>query len=145
MLLSVASATSVNERICAIDVDIRGRRFRFIAVYMPHGGCDDEEVEGTYAQLDQLLSRAGRTNRTNILVGDWKAVIGQRQTGDDEVVVGAHGIGIRNSRGELLAAWASKHRLLIANTVMENSFEDTWTYESGGTKRQLDYCLIQTN
>ena len=67
---SFSAFHAVSERVCAIDVGIGGRCLRFIAVYMPHGGYDDADVEGAYLQLDGLLCTVGRLKRTCILVGD---------------------------------------------------------------------------
>ena len=125
-----------------MDVDVLGQRFRFISVYMPHGGYDDEDVEGVYSQLDELLRGAKNKYRVSILMVDWNAVVGTRETGDREDIVGAHGVRCRNARGEWIVVWATAHDLAIANTMIENCFDDQWTYDNGGNKRQIDYCLI---
>ena len=133
---------AVCSRVCAIDVCIQGCAIRFISVYMPHGGCDDAEVEGTYWKIEHLLSSARKTNLTCVLLGDWNAVVGRRQTGDAEVIVGPFGIGHRNERGNWVVEWAMQQKLAIASTLIEKSLEQQWTYENGGIRRQLDYCLM---
>jgi hypothetical protein len=35
----------VNERICWAEMDTGEKQLAFIAIYMPHGGCPDHEVE----------------------------------------------------------------------------------------------------
>ena len=70
------------------------------------------------------------------------AIVGPWQFGDDEHIIGDHGVGARNERGEWLVEWATAHRLTIVSTTIENCFDDQWTHENGGIKRQLDYCLI---
>ena len=136
---------AVSERMCSLDVGIGGRKIRFVAVYMPHGGYDDADVEGTYVELDGLVSRAGDDSRKCILVGDWNAVVGPQQLGDDEGIVGLYGVGGRNARGEWLVQWASSHQLAIASTMIEKHFDEQWTYEKGGNQRQLDYCLMDVS
>ena len=108
---------------------------------MPHGGHDDADVEGVCTQLDDLISERKRTNRFCILVGDWNAVVGSWEVGDDDTV-GIHGIGTRSGRGEWLVQWASAHRFVIANTTIEKFFDDQWTHQNDNNKRQLDYLLM---
>jgi exonuclease III len=134
---------AISERICAIDVNMDGNLLRYIAIYMPHGGQDDADVEGVYSELGDLVCGARRVNRICILLGNWNAVVDPYHLGDDENIVGPYGgIGIRNGRGEWLVEWASSQRLTIADTLFEKHFDDQWTYQNGLTKRQLDYCLI---
>ena len=136
---------AVSNRLGAVDVDIGSCWLRFIAVYMPHGGCDDEQVEGIHAQLTDLVSRASLGNRRCIVAGDWNAIVRSRQVGNDENILGQYGVGSRNVRGEWLIHWASTHGLAIVNTMIEKSFDKQWTYESGGIRRQLDYCLTNSD
>eukprot|EP00959_Pyramimonas_sp_CCMP1952_P379056 7940094-Pyramimonas_sp.AAC.1 len=77
-----------------------------------------------------------------LLLGDWNATVGTRSTGDDERIVGEYGVGCRNDRGHWLAGWATTHQLTITNTMVNKSYEDQWTYQNDGIKRQVDYCLV---
>ena len=133
---------AVTERVCCVDVNIMLHRFRFIAVYMPHSGYDDSEVEGAYVTLSELVTQGKREHRTCVLIGDYNAIVGSSQAGDDDGILGAYGVGSRNARGEWLLQWAAFHQLVIANTVFPKGFEDQWTHQRGDVKRQIDYCLI---
>ena len=134
---------AISGRICAVDINIGGNALRVIAVYMPHGGCDDTEVEGVYTQLASVVCGSRRIRRACILLGDWNAVVGARQAGDEEDTVGNHGgAGARNGRDEWLVNWASSQRLTIAATLFERRDDDSWTYRNGHVVRQLDYCLM---
>ena len=133
---------SVNERICYIDINIMSRRFKFIAVYMPHGGCDDDDVDGTYVLLDDVVTQSRREQRTCILVGDFNAVVGRCKPGDDGDIIGDYGLGSRNERGEWLLQWATSHRLAIASTQFLKEEANQWTHQNGTRRRQIDYCLI---
>ena len=135
---------AISDRVCSIDVDIKGQKIRFVAVYMPHGGQDDADVEGVYGELSNLICSTGRRGRTCILVGDWNAVVGDGRAGDDEQIVGPHGVGSRNERGEGLIHWASTHQISIMNTLFTKCFDEQWTYKNGCSRRQLDYCLINS-
>ena len=93
---------AVNHRVCAVDFDARGHKLRLVAVYMPHGGCDDEEVEGIYGELSQLARGAAALDRACILAGDWNAVVGSSSASVDDNVLGPYGVGDANERGEWL-------------------------------------------
>ena len=46
--------TAISNRLCTMDCKIEGHRCRLISVYFPHGGQEDESVEGLYSMLDAL-------------------------------------------------------------------------------------------
>ena len=48
---------AVNERLCAVDIDIKGTKCRFISAYMPHLDYDDIFVEAIYKELDYFARR----------------------------------------------------------------------------------------
>ena len=130
----------VNDQLCALDINIRESKFRFIFIYLPDCSYDDAVLEDTYAQLDFLCGRGNQLNRRIIIAGDWNAVVGmQRET--EENTVGPYGSGRRNSRGKWMVNWASSQNLVIANTCFNGDFEQQWTYVNGGIKRQLD-CIV---
>ena len=115
---------AVHKRICLVDLDIHGSKLRLLAVYMPHGGLPDEDVEDIYGQLDKVLDAAKKAKRTCILVGDWNAVVGSFRDGDQDEIVGLYGLGRGNRRGKLLVNWASTHKLTIANTMFTKPFDE---------------------
>ena len=134
---------SVSERICAADVDMGRRRFRFVCAYFPHGGYPDAAVEELYSQLTSLCNKGKKLKRTVVVCGDWNAVVGGRVHGDDPRTVGLHGIGDRNSRGEWLAGWASSNEMCIANTMFRKQFDQQWIHKNADRNRQIDYCLCE--
>lgn len=132
---------AVNERVCAVDIDVQGIKLRIISVYMPDCSYDDAVVEATYAQLDALCRRSRQLQRRIIIAGDWNAVVGMQRDAEEDTV-GLYGCGRRNARGEWMVNWASLQNLVITDTCSNGDFEKQWTYVNGGTKRQLDYILV---
>ena len=135
---------AINARICAMDVRIRDRNFRFIAVYMPHSGYEDIDVEGVYAEMDQYINLARRTKKICIIAGDFNATVGHYQPGDAPIIGNIGGFGYRNARGEILMTWTSLHSLSISDTFFEGGVNNRWTYEKSDVRYQLDYCLIDS-
>ena len=133
-----------NERLLAVDVHILHKRFRFIVVYMPHGGCRNEVVEGIYDEISILHEDALKKNLVAVCGGDWNASVGQRCEGECSNVVGEYGHGNRNDRGTWFVQWATSEKLMIANTFFDQLEQDRWTHSGNGGCRQIDFiCFDQ--
>ena len=114
----------------------------FTAVYFPHSGYPDVEVDRVYEILSEVHREARRKNRRFVCAGDFNAVVGQRCDGDVVDVVGNHGLGVRNSRGSTMVTWASLEDLCIVNTHFRKRHEAQWTHKNGGRERQIDFVCI---
>ena len=134
---------AVSERVCAVDVSVFGCKLRLISAYMPHQGYNDDAVENTYSVLTDLCESGKRLNRSIWAFGDWNAVAGLRQSGEDNRIIGSHGIGQRNQRGDSMIAWATLNGLSIVNTMFRKQFGKLWTHDNGLNLRQIDYGMIQ--
>ena len=68
---------------------------------MPTSDHEEEEVEGMYEKLEELIKE--EKGKDNVVVlGDWNAVVGEGTEGKE---IGGYGLGVRNERpdvGELL-------------------------------------------
>jgi exonuclease III len=53
----------------------------FIETYMSNSGYKDEEVEEAYEQLEEVMGNV-KQNDSLIILGDWNAVVGERQEGE---------------------------------------------------------------
>ena len=108
---------------------------------MPDSAYAGTEVHCTYAQLEKLHAKAKKVKICTIIGGDWNATLGTRRPGEEDTQ-GVHGNGSRNARGELMANWASEHKLAITSTFFEHREEDAWTYHNGGHFSELDYIAL---
>ncbi|CAF3692613.1 unnamed protein product [Rotaria sp. Silwood1] len=79
-----------------------------------------------------------------ILTGDWNAKVGNDNT-DWEHVMGKHGYGTRNERGERLLEFAAEHDLFICNTRFQQKPRRKWTWASldGVYKTVIDLVMVQ--
>ena len=59
-------------------------------------------------------------------MGDWNAKIGNDNTGWEHVM-GAHGIGDKNARGERLLQFAQEKDMYVCNTKCQNKPSRKWT------------------
>ena len=132
---------SYSNRVIALKVRLTGGQFLCIVqIYAPTGDYDDEAVEEVYEDVNKAFSESKAKYR--IVMGDFNAKIGKRQAGE-ESLVGKHGIGVRNKRGEMLLEFASQQKLVVANTFFKKKESRYWTWESpnGKTRNQIDFIL----
>ena len=59
-------------------------------VYMPTSEYEDDEVEELYDIIEEILEEDGKSDKNTIIMGDWNNV------------VGPHGLGRKNHRGQML-------------------------------------------
>ncbi|GFO31953.1 craniofacial development protein 2-like [Plakobranchus ocellatus] len=74
-------------------------------------------------------------------MGDFNAKVG---TGKVDDIVGKHGLGIRNERGEKLIEWCQTNNIIVGNTWFQQPPRRKWTWKSPGdeTRNQIDYMMI---
>ena len=115
-----------SERTCAMDLNLDGERLRIIAAYLPDGSYDNATVEATYSKLEKLCDGAKQAQRSVILGGDLKAMIGRARPGEEECI-GPYGVG-KGTRGAhgiaWLTSWAEQQHLAIMCSFFETPTVD---------------------
>ncbi|GFN93367.1 craniofacial development protein 2-like protein [Plakobranchus ocellatus] len=74
-------------------------------------------------------------------MGDFNAKVGTEKVDD---IVGKHGLGIRNERGEKSIEWCQTNNIIVGNTWFQQPPRRKWTWKSPGdeTRNQIDYMMI---
>ncbi|GFR77542.1 craniofacial development protein 2-like [Elysia marginata] len=74
-------------------------------------------------------------------MGDFNAKVGEQRMDD---VVGPHGLGQKNERGERLVEWAQRNEVIIGNTWFEQPPRRklTWISPGDGNRNHIDFILI---
>ena len=85
-----------------------------IQVYAPTSDSSEEDIAKFYGQLEQTIGELPQKD-VKIIIGDWNAKVDTDNVGWEQVM-GSHGYGERNNRGERLLELASKNELFITNT-----------------------------
>ena len=131
---------AVSDRV--ILVKLQGSPFdiNIIQVYAPTDDSVEEEIENFYDSIDSVI-RECKGHEINIVMGDFNAKVGH---GCMEQVVGPHGLGTRNERGDRLIDWCLEHGQVITNTWFRHHNRHLWTWKSpgGAVKNQIDYITI---
>ena len=132
-----------SERLCALHLSFRHRKFQIFACYFPTSWAPDADVEGVYELLNLLLANCRQSGAIPIIGGDFNASIGEAQAGDDVNTFGNSGIGRRNARGQLLMQWVLENGLLVQNRLDHKLLgEDSWTGHVAGHLIHIWYRLI---
>jgi len=85
-----------------------------IQVYAPTSYSSKENIEMFYGKLEQTTEELPKKD-VKIIIGDWNAKVGTDNTGWEQVI-GSHGYGEHNDRGDRLLEFSSKNKLFITNT-----------------------------
>lgn len=113
----------VSGRIMALDFVVNKIKIRAIAVYMPHCGYPDQDLENAHDQLRSTLAPAQTQQRRLIVGGDFNSQIG---------------IGMR---GDMLQQIQTGYNLKLTNNS-DTPWENQWICCSAlGTKRKIDFIF----
>lgn len=95
-------------------VKLRSNLFntKIIQIYAPTADKPEEEIEQFYETLRRALKYT-KGNEMCIIMGDFNAKIGR---GSVEGIVGEHGLGERNERGDRLVQFCREEDFIIMNT-----------------------------
>ena len=119
----------VSDRIMTMRLPLSKENFAtIINLYTPTMTNPDENKEAFYNQLVSVLSDIPRTDKL-LLIGDFNERI-ERENDKWPLVMGKHGIGKCNSKGELLLALCSEFELIVTNTMFKQKDErkTTWMH-----------------
>ena len=106
-----------------ISVRFQGKRFNImvIQVYAPTSNAEQARVEWIYEDLQDLLELTPRKD-VLFIIGDWKAKVGSQEIPG---VTGKFGLGVQNKASKRLTEFWQKNTLVIANTLSNNTREDS--------------------
>ena len=92
-----------------------------IQVYAPTSTTEEAEVEWLCEDLQDLLEL---TSKRDVLFGirDWNAKVGSQVIPG---ITGKFGLGVQNEAGQRLTEFCQENTLVIANTLFNNTREDS--------------------
>ena len=131
----------INERVIMVKIKSMPIDTIIIQVYMPTSATKDDEIEGMYETIQDILDN-NKGNSNIIIMGDFNAVVGE---GKANRAIGNYGLGKRNKRGQRLIDFAKQNQYVICNTTFCHHKRRRYTWKKpGDTGRfQLDYVLVK--
>ena len=102
---------------------------------------EDDEVEKLYDTNEEILEEDGKGD-TNIILRDWNSVVGDEPHWN---IVGSHGLGRRNHRGQMLIDFCERNELIVTNTWFKKPKRRLYTWKAPGNwdRHQLEYILVK--
>ncbi|KAF7649734.1 hypothetical protein LDENG_00136870, partial [Lucifuga dentata] len=138
---NVLEVKRVSDRVMSLKLEIEGVMFNVVSGYAPQVGCELEEKEKFWSELDEVMQSIPRGERV-VIGADFNGHVGAGNRGDEEVM-GKFGIQDRNAEGQMVVDFAKRMEMAVTNTFFQKKQEHRVTYKSGGSSTQVDYILYK--
>ena len=115
----------ISDRIIIVKQFSKPFTLSIIQVYASTSASGEQEIETYYNELDDAYKQCGSQEMV-VVIGDLYAKLGTEQD-PQKVVVGQHGLGERNERGDLWVDWCTTHKQVIMNTWFQHEKRRTYT------------------
>ncbi|KAK3555192.1 hypothetical protein QTP86_010486 [Hemibagrus guttatus] len=138
---NVLEVKRVSDRVMSLKLEIEGVILNVVSGYAPQVGCELEEKERFWSELDEVMESIPTGERVVIGV-DFNGHVGEGNTGDEEVM-DKFGVKERNLEGQMVVDFAKRMDMTVVNTYFQKREEHRVTYKSGGRRTQVDYILCR--
>ncbi|KAK3543099.1 hypothetical protein QTP70_010645 [Hemibagrus guttatus] len=138
---NVLEVKRVSDRVMSLKLEIEGVMLNVVSGYAPQVGCELEEKERFWSELDEVMESIPTGERV-VIGADFNGHVGEGNTGDEEVM-GKFGVKERNLEGQLVVDFAKRMDMGVVNTYFQKREEHRVTYKSGGRSTQVDYILCR--
>ncbi|KAK3558371.1 hypothetical protein QTP86_017592, partial [Hemibagrus guttatus] len=131
---NVLEVKRVSDRVMSLKLEIEGVMLNVVSGYAPQVGCELEEKERFWSELDEVMESIPTGERV-VIGADFNGHVGEGNTGDEEVM-GKFGVKERNLEGQMVVDFAKRMDMGVVNTYFQKSEEHRVTYKSGGRRTQ---------
>ncbi|KAK3509028.1 hypothetical protein QTP70_018534, partial [Hemibagrus guttatus] len=138
---NVLEVKRVSDRVMSLKLEIEGVMLNVVSGYAPQVGCELEEKERFWSELDEVIESISMGERV-VIGADFNGHVGEGNTGDEEVM-GKFGVKERNLEGQMVVDFAKRMDMGVVNTYFQKREEHRVTYKSGGRSTQVDYILCR--
>ncbi|KAK3521290.1 hypothetical protein QTP70_003136 [Hemibagrus guttatus] len=138
---NVLEVKRVSDRVMSLKLEIEGVMLNVVSGYAPQVGCELEEKERFWSELDEVMESIPIGERV-VIGADFNGYVGEGNRGDEEVM-GKFGVKERNLEGQMVVDFAKRMDMAVVNTYFQKREEHRVTYKSGGRRTQVDYILCR--
>ncbi|KAK3545667.1 hypothetical protein QTP70_009550 [Hemibagrus guttatus] len=131
----------LKRQVMSLKLEIEGVMLNVVSGYAPQVGCELEEKERFWSELDEVMESIPTGERV-VIGADFNGHVGEGNTGDEEVM-GKFGVKERNLEGQMVVDFAKRMGMGVVNTYFQKREEHRVTYKSGGRRTQVDYILCR--
>ncbi|KAK3515140.1 hypothetical protein QTP70_007466 [Hemibagrus guttatus] len=121
----------------SLKLEIEGVMLNVVSGYAPQVGCELEEKERFWSELDEVMESIPTGERV-VIGADFNGHVGEGNTGDEEVM-GKFGVKERNLEGQMVVDFAKRMDMGVVNTYFQKWEEHRVTYKSGGRRTQKEF------
>ncbi|KAK3569322.1 hypothetical protein QTP86_026824, partial [Hemibagrus guttatus] len=132
---NVLEVKRVSDRVMSLKLEIEGVMLNVVSGYAPQVGCELEEKERFWCELDEVMESIPTGERV-VIGADFNGHVGEGNTGDEEVM-GKFGVKERNLEGQMVVDFAKRMDTAVVNTYFQKREEHRVTYKSGGRRTQV--------
>ncbi|KAK3540301.1 hypothetical protein QTP70_029602 [Hemibagrus guttatus] len=138
---NVLEVKRVSDRVMSLKLEIEGVMLNVVSGYAPQVGCELEEKERFWSELDEVMESIPTGERV-VIGADFNGHVGEGNRGDEEVM-GKFGVKERDLEGQMVVDFAKRMDMTVVNTYFQKREEHRVTYKSGGRRTQVDYILCR--
>ncbi|KAK3518433.1 hypothetical protein QTP70_000665 [Hemibagrus guttatus] len=138
---NVLEVKRVSDRVMSLKLEIEGVMLNVVSGYAPQVGCEIEEKERFWSELDEVMESIPTGERV-VIGADFNGHVGEGITGDEEVM-GKFGVKERNLEGQMVVDFAKRMDMAVVNTYFQKREEHRVTYKSGGSRTQKKRSKIE--
>ncbi|KAK3533820.1 hypothetical protein QTP70_031295, partial [Hemibagrus guttatus] len=138
---NVLEVKRVSDRVMSLKLEIEGVMLNVVSGYAPQVGCELEEKERFWSELDEVMESIPTGERV-VIGADFNGHVGEGNRGDEEVM-GKFGVKERNLEGQMVVDFAKRMDMAVVNTYFQKREEHRVTYKSGGRRTQKKRSKIE--
>ncbi|KAI5103984.1 hypothetical protein C0J45_5610 [Silurus meridionalis] len=128
---SVVEVNRVSDGVMNMKLEVERVMINVISAYTPQVGCEMEEIERFWCELDEVVEGVPRNERL-VIGADCNGHVGEGNRGDEEVM-GRYGLKKRNVEGQMVVDSAKRMEMAVVNTYFKKKEDHRVTYKSGGS------------
>ncbi|MCJ8747893.1 hypothetical protein PDJAM_G00158690 [Pangasius djambal] len=132
---NVLEVKRVSDRVMRLKLEIEGVMLNVVSGYAPQVGCELEEKERFWSELDEVIESIPTGERV-VIGADFNGHVGEGNTGDEELM-GKFGVKERNLEGQMVVDFAKRMDIAVVNTYFQKREEHRVTCKSGGRSTQV--------
>ncbi|KAK3559648.1 hypothetical protein QTP86_013601, partial [Hemibagrus guttatus] len=137
---NVLEVKRVSDRVMSLKLEIKGVMLNVVSGNAPQVGCELEEKERFWSELDEVMESIPTGERV-VIGADFNGHVGEGDRGDEEVM-GKFGVKERNLEGQMVVDFAKRMDMAVVNTYFQKREEHRVTYKSGARQHRMVVCRM---
>ncbi|KAK3532877.1 hypothetical protein QTP70_001380 [Hemibagrus guttatus] len=121
---NVLEVKRVSDRVMSLKLEIEGVMLNVVSGYAPQVGCELEEKERFWSELDEVMESIPTGERV-VIGADFNGHVGEGNTGDEEMM-GKFGVKERNLEGQMVVDFAKRMDMVGVSSGRRKEDKETW-------------------